>query len=211
MVGVPDTLNIKFLNDYYVIRSQKYWKKWLNKNKFKLMKILNKNKQYFSSLLTRFYINKKDKSKISQYVKRLKQIWDKKDVVIIEGDKSRLGIGNDLFDNMNSIQRIICPSQNAFDVYDKILKKSLKIKKDKLILIALGPTATILTYDLYKNGYHVIDVGHIDIEYEWYLRNVSQKIKIKNKYVLEVKKGTQGIREVKDKRYYSQIIFKIQK
>ena len=44
-----------------------------------------------------------------------------------------------------------------------------KLSKNKLILIALGPTATVLSYDLYKLGYHVIDIGHADIEYEWFL------------------------------------------
>ena len=32
------------------------------------------------------------------YVKELKKIWDGKDVIIIEGEKSRLGVGNDLFE-----------------------------------------------------------------------------------------------------------------
>ncbi len=42
---------------------------------------------------------------------------------IIEGEKSRLGIGNDLFNNSKSIKRIICPIINAFNAYDKIIIK----------------------------------------------------------------------------------------
>ena len=38
------------------------------------------------------------------------------------------------------------------------------------MLIALGPTATILAYDLAEKGVQALDVGHIDIEYEWFLR-----------------------------------------
>ena len=52
------------------------------------------------------------------------------------------------------------------------------MRKNKLILIALGPTATILAYDLYKLGYRAIDIGHIDIEYEWFLRKANTKIPI---------------------------------
>ena len=106
--------------------------------------------------------------------------------MIIEGDKSRLGVGNDLFDNMKSIQRVICPAINAFNYYENIINTiKTKVTKDKLILIALGPTATVLAYDLFKLGYRVIDIGHIDIEYEWYLRKAKSRIKINNKFVNE--------------------------
>ena len=37
-----------------------------------------------------------------------------------------------------------------------------------LILLALGPTATVMAYNLAQKGYQAIDIGHIDIEYEWY-------------------------------------------
>jgi glycosyltransferase family protein len=146
---------------------------------------------------------------VGEYVKELKKIWDGKDVVIVEGEKSRLGVGNDLFDNMNSIQRVICPAENAFEIYDRILNELLKLPKDKLILLALGPTATVLAYDMYKAGYHVIDIGHVDIEYEWFLRKATKKIKIENKYVTEVKEGRVDIQDIKDSKYQNEIIERI--
>ena len=146
---------------------------------------------------------------MAEYVKKMKKIWDKKDVVIIEGEQSRLGIGNDLFDNMKSIQRIICPSENAFEIYDKIYNEALKIDKDKLVLLALGPTATVLAYDLFKAGYQAIDIGHVDIEYEWFLRKATKKIKIESKYVTEVKEGRENIQEVKDEKYKNEIVARI--
>ena len=131
-------------------------------------------------------------------------------MVIIEGEKSRLGVGNDLFDNMKSIERIICPTMNAFNKYKEIINTiKKKVKKNKLILIALGPTATILAYDLYKLGYRAIDIGHIDIEYEWFLRKAKTKIPIKNKYVNERRGRKNKFTKVKDKNYYHQIIAQI--
>ena len=66
----------------------------------------------------------------------------------------------------------------------------LKIsKKSYLVLLALGPTSTVLAYDLCKLWYQAIDDGHIDIEYEWFLRKVTKKIKIRNKYVNEIDEG----------------------
>ncbi len=208
LIGIPNVCNFEYI-DKYIDFAANFWYKWLNDYKFKLLKLLHKNKEYYSSAITRFYIDYKDKSNIAEYVKLLRKIWENKDVVIIEGEHSRLGVGNDLFDNMKSIQRIICPSENAFDKYDAILHEAMKIDKDKLILLALGPTATVLAYDLYKLGYRALDIGHVDIEYEWFLRKATEKIRIETKYVTEVKNGRSNILNVNDKKYESQIIAKI--
>ena len=151
----------------------------------------------------------KDKSKAPNFIKNLKKIWDNKNILIIEGNSSRVGIGNDLFINAKSIKRIICPSRNAFNVYNKIIKSVLKLKEKRLILIALGPTASVLSYDLYKLGYQTIDFGHLDIEYEWFLRKATRKIQIENKYVSEANGSNYNFSKVKDKNYYNQIISQI--
>ena len=83
------------------------------------------------------------------------------------------------------------------------------MNKNKLILIALGPTATVLSYDLNKLGYQAIDIGHADIEYEWYLCKARGKISIKNKYVNESGEKNKTYTNVADKNYYKQIIAKI--
>ena len=209
LIGIPDSLNFEYLNNL-IPRTKRFWKKWIKKNKFKLI-FLHKKVNYYSSFISRFYIIQKDKSNVQKYIKKLKKIWEKKDVLIIEGEKSRLGVGNDLFDNIKSIQRILCPSKNAFFIYNKILKEALKTDKKNLILLVLGPTASVLAYDLYKAGYQVIDIGHVDIEYEWFIRNVTSKIIIKGKYVNEVKGGNINIQDVKDKNYFNQIIAKVLK
>lgn len=208
LIGVPNVFNLEYCNEYTGFATE-FWPKWVNKFKFKIIRLLNRNKKYYSTQITRFYLDYKDKSKTADYVKKLKKIWDNKDVVIIEGEKSRLGVGNDLFDNMKSIQRIICPSENAFEIYERIYNECLKIDKNKLVLLALGPTATVLAYDLFKAGYRAIDIGHVDIEYEWFLRKATTKIKIENKYVTEVKEGRVNIQEIKDAKYESEIIAKI--
>lgn len=58
------------------------------------------------------------------------------------------------------------PAENSFNVYDKIIVKVKKNEKSNLISLTLGQTSTVLAYDLYKLGYHTIDIDHIDIEYE---------------------------------------------
>ena len=205
LIGMPDPLNIENIVKF-TDTTKKYWTKWIKNNIFKLILILNEKKTYYSSFITRFYILYKDKSKIFKYIEKLKKIWNKKDIVIIEGHQSRLGFNNSLFDNVKSIKRILCPSKNAFNIYNKILNVALKIEKNKLILLALGPTATVLAYDLYKAGFQVIDVGHVDIEYEWYLRNSTTITIIPNKYVNEAKNGNKNIGNITDNEYYNQIM-----
>lgn len=208
LIGINNVIDLEYSEKYNDFANN-FWKGWLHDNKFKLLKLLSKNKQYYSSNITRFYIDYKDKSWVGDYVKSLKRIWDNQNVVIIEGEYSRLGVGNDLFDNMKSIQRIICPSENAFEIYDKILNEILKIDKNKMIMLALGPTATVLAYDLFKAGYRAIDIGHVDIEYEWFLRKATEKIKIETKYVTEVKNGENDIQDIKDEKYEKEIIARI--
>ena len=208
LVGINLPYKLKNLNRLNPFVKSLY-KEWFQTYKFKLAKIL-KNKKYYSSTITRFYIDLKSKKRVKTYIKKLKMVWEHKEIVIIEGEQSRLGIGNDLFKNTISIQRVLCPILNAFNRYQEIINTiKNKVNKNKLILIALGPTATVLSYDLYKLGYQVIDIGHADIEYEWYLRKVKTKTPIKNKYVNERRKSQKNITNVTDKNYYLQTIAKI--
>ena len=124
--------------------------------------------------------------------------------MIVEGEASRLGVGNDLFKNVASIKRILCPAKNSYSRYEDILKECLKLPEESLYIIALGPTATVLAYDLAKNNRRALDLGHIDIEYEWFLMGVTEKVPIKNKYVNECRNG-KVITKIDDKEYLSQI------
>lgn len=104
----------------------------------------------------------------------------------------------------------MCPSKSAFSVYDKILRNVLEVhEKEELILIALGPTATILAYDLAEKGVQALDVGHIDIEYEWFLRKDRTHKKIEGKFVSEAQGGSE-VSAVKEQAYVSQIVMKIE-
>jgi glycosyltransferase family protein len=147
---------------------------------------LQQSRSYYNTFVTRPYMDFKDKSVSEKWFQSLKQIWDRRDIVFIEGEKSRLGVGNDLFENAKSIRRILCPAQNAFEKYDSIYNEALKLDATSLVLIALGPTATVLAYDLSKVGYQAIDIGHVDVEYEWWRMGSRRKVKIAQKNVNEV-------------------------
>ena len=140
----------------------------------------------------------------------MKSIWENRQVITVEGSQTGLGVGNDLFDQTTSLKRVICPAINSFDRYDDILKACLEYgDKDALFLIALGPTAGVLAYDLTKNGYQALDIGHIDLEYEWYLKGDGCRVPVSNKYNNEVEGGDE-VDEITDEKYLGQIISRIQ-
>ena len=92
---------------------------------------------------------------------------------------------NDLFQKAKSVERILCPSRNAYSKYKIILDEIKQRGIGKLILLMLGPTAKVLARDLALEGYWAVDIGHIDSEYEWYMMGAKDKIKFKNKHTAE--------------------------
>ena len=170
--------------------------------------VLSKDQIYGSSAITRPYLAYKDKSKSGAIFKKLFSIWEGKDVVLIEGSKSRLGVGNDMFDKVKSIKRILCPPEDAYSKYEEIKKEAMKISKDKMILLSLGPTAKVLAYDMFLAGYRVIDIGHVDMEYEMFLQKADKQVKVKYKYFNEIHE--RNPEDCKDAKYLSAIIATIE-
>lgn len=201
MIGIPDVIN-GFYN--LTEESETFWIKNMERTRDTWLKYIDKNREYCTANLTRLYIRYKDKSNAGIYFSIMKEIWKDRDVLICEGEQTRVGIGNDLLDGCKSIRRVICPAEDAFKKYDEILNTLKQESKDTLIIIALGPTATVLAYDLAKEGYQALDMGHFDIEYEWYLRNATKKEKISNKYTNEVS-GGDDTESINDKNYTKQI------
>ena len=155
----------------------KYYKRW--------NELLDDNRLYSDALITRVYYGCTD-NKSQWMFKSWKNIWENKNIIIIEGSQTRFGVGNDLLNNAQNIRRIIAPAENAFQKYNEILDISKKyISEDVLFLISLGPTATILAYDIGLFGGQAIDIGHLDIEYEWYLSGAIKKKPVVGKYVNE--------------------------
>lgn len=193
---------------YFTERDQKYFDNYVRNTRHLWYKRLKPQKTYYCSQITRPYLGLKDKSKSPLYFSLLKQIWQDRNIIVVEGEKSRLGIGNDLFDSAKSIRRILCPAKDAFTYYDEIIEEVAKNEKDALVLLALGPTATAMAYDLHKKGYQSIDIGHVDIEYEWFLIGATEKVPVKNKYTNEAIGGTE-VSDINDTLYSSQIIARI--
>ena len=136
--------SIKFFNEY----------KLKLKNKYPFLFL----KKIYSAEITRL-------SQLNNYLPII-EIFDKmfseNNCVFIGNIKNINIIKSKFINKFKNIEFIEGPNLNAFNNYDDILNKINNIDeiKTKLILISLGPTSTILCYDLALQGNWTIDTGH---------------------------------------------------
>lgn len=170
------------------------------------MKLLDINKKYYNAYVTRPYITFADAftDNPRHRFEKIKLLWQDMDVVMVEGKFTRFGVGNDLLDNAKSITRILGPAVDAINKYDEILSACLLENKEAIYLVAMGPVATILAYDLAKTGRQSIDIGHLDLEYEWFLKGEGVRVPIPYKYVNEIS-GGENVEGINDEKYESEI------
>ncbi len=150
--------------------AKKFWR--LNGEKFRknILKYINLEQQYYSAEVTIAYAMYQNYD-LETYFSKLQQLWQDKDIVIICGKTIFNKIDNNIFSCAKSIQYIYSESINAFEQYDDLLEKALKIDKNKVIITILGPAAKILAYDLALSDYQALDLGHIAKSYDWYVKN----------------------------------------
>ncbi len=189
----------------YTEHDKIFWREYMSRSRKMWYNLLDKNRIYYDAFVSRCYLPYQDKTIAVECFQLWKQLWNGRDLLIVEGEKTRLGIGNDLFDNVRSIKRILASVINAFERYDELLEDVENYDKNSLVLIALGPTATVLAADLSRVGYQAIDIGHLDIEYEWFLKQVDHKVPVEGKYVNEAG-GYSGDDDNVNQEYQSQIV-----
>lgn len=199
LIAFPDVFNPKKLT----LSAKLFWNfdLFLKQN---LYREFNK-KTFDNTFISRPYMDYKNKKDKILFFRKLQHLWEKKSIIFIEGATTRNGLNNDLYSNAKSIERIICPSSNAYSKKKQIVEYvKLNIPKEKLICISLGPCAKVIAYELYRLGYRVLDIGHLDSEYEWCLCNAKRKIKINGKHTAEYDDDNLII--CKDENYLAQII-----
>lgn len=171
-----------------------------------ILSFLKKEKRYYDAYVSRPYLIYKDKSRAKYIFDLFKEIWRDRELILVEGQFSRFGVGNDLLDGAKTIERIICPFRNAWDKYGEIYDAVLKYaKEEKLVCISLGPVATVLAYDLACKGIQSIDIGQLDNEYEWYRLGADERVMIEGKMVAELPERI-TTESCQDETYLAQIV-----
>ena len=198
LVGIPDIFDSL---GQYTDKSKGFWMEHLFFSRKTYLKYCNVDKVYENAFFSRLYYIYKDKEQSEKWFRRVKEIWKNKDIVIVEGEGTHTGVGNDLIDTAASVERIICPSLNAYLQYTEIRQACFTFERDKLFLLALGNTAKLLVSDLTREGYRAIDIGNLDIEYEWYLNKDDKKGEVKKHSIV----GVEANKEAGYDAYLSQV------
>lgn len=201
VIGLPNVFDNR---SNFTLAAEAFWKVHLEHHLKDYVELARAD-WYGTTFVSRPYIDYVDKSQSFSQFEKLKQIWKNEDILIVEGVTSRSGVGNDLFDGANSIKRIICPSHDAYSRIEEIQEAVLQYVENRLILCMLGPTAKILSYNLFRKGYRVLDIGHIDSEYEWMKMGVDTKVKFNHKHTAE-HNFDQDIEFIEDEEYNHQIL-----
>ncbi len=164
---------------------RRFWERSLRLQRAWLEQHFGGEYLYGDAMISRFYMEMKDKTSAPRVVAHWKALWEGRDLLIVEGEYSRFGMESDLFANATSVQRILCPPVDAWEVYDQILAATQRHAAGRLVLLCLGPTATVLAYDLTKAGIRAIDCGHFELEYRWMLMGAEEVVKLPNRWMNE--------------------------
>jgi glycosyltransferase family protein len=104
------------------------------------------------------------------YFQAFEPIWSGRDVVLIHHSADTAT--HPLFRQAQSISHLACAPQHAFREYPALLERASAHLRapETLFLIAAGPTAGVLAWDLAQRGAQALDIGHLTKSYDWFLR-----------------------------------------
>lgn len=76
-----------------------------------------------------------------------------------------------------------------------------RVKKPEAVFLIMTPEHDNL-------GDQALDIGHLDVEYEWYLRKVNDRVALPGKFTNEVSDGD-AVSDCDDPEYQRQIVAKV--
>ncbi len=159
------------IDDAITSENKNFWHKKGKRFKKSILPFLRADWQYGAaevSLAYSYYEN----YDFAQYFADFRKLWQDRDIVIITGKTVFDKLDHNIFDNAQSVEFIYGPNHNAFENYEQILSQAKQIDKHKLIIAILGPTATVLAYDLGNLGFQALDLGHIAKSYDYYMKGI---------------------------------------
>lgn len=203
MVTIPGIFDT--LSDHHKA-SRQFWKDHALCCRRTYEKYCNPDRIYYNTFVSRCYYFGNDRSKCDRWFAKIRKIWENRDVVIVEGTRTHNGIGNDLLESAASVERIICPPKDAYAALPEILTVCMQYGKDRLFLLSVGVAAKFLALELFRAGYRVLDIGNMDLEYEWYVRQAPDKMPLaKHDIMGEAANREAAAKDVEYRKYLSQV------
>ena len=163
LVGIPRVWGRRDLGFYDPIKNANWMRCMDNPN---FMAMLDPTKTYWSSFITRpdaaLHIECDD------YWNLARSIWAGRRVVYFTGKegKSAKGMARGFLSESKELVVEDCLPKNAWFEYASLIERVKKYDPKKwLVLLSMGPTATVLAYDFFRMGYQTLDIGHMPMFY----------------------------------------------
>lgn len=130
-----------------------FWNKYNRKD---IINLFKEDYHYASSFITRPdsapWIDE------ASYWNMIRSLWRDRDIVLVRGSEKSLT--KEILTDARSVNEIVVQKKNAFIDYDSLLNRLWHLSP-KLVLLCLGPTATVMAHDLCKLGIQGLDLGHL--------------------------------------------------
>ena len=124
------------------------------------------NKKYYSARISR--------ELTKESIVKLKMAWLNRNIIFVSGKNSRFDVNHIIFEGANEKVSVWTLPLNAWAEYDSVFKEVVfEASKldDSIVICAIGPTATVLAYDLSNLGIQCLDLGHITNCYDRVFEN----------------------------------------
>ena len=112
-VAIPEALSIYPLTSEQNLKTHlRFWRTYVVLKARLLNRILDRTRTYGDACVSRPYTHHQNDVVASQVFKQIRKLWANKNVIVIEGEFTRFGVGNDLLNEAASVKRIIGPAKN---------------------------------------------------------------------------------------------------
>lgn len=130
-----------------------FWNKY---NRKEIINLFKEDHHYASSFITR--PDSAPWIDTSNYWNMIRSLWYDRDIILVRGSEKSLT--KEMLPNARSVNEIIVQKKNAFVDYDSLINRVWHLSPN-LVLLCLGPTATVMAHDLCKMGIQALDLGHL--------------------------------------------------
>lgn len=161
LVGIPNIWDAEALKSM-PHEKREFWKRYSGK---RVTDLLSPDAIYASS-----FVSRPDSAPTidkPEYWQRWQEVWSGKRVLLVQGQRANFNKAG-LLNTASHVTTWRGPDRDAFNNYPSLLGKithESKRARADLIVLALGPTATVLAADLSDSGYWALDLGHMGMCY----------------------------------------------
>lgn len=138
-----------------------------------LTQFANKKRLYLNAAALMSFsarIAKSSEQEKLNHFEKIKTLFKDRKLVIISGSTVFDKIQYNIFEKAKERVHIFANSKNAWSQYAQIMDYARKFSKDWTLCFILGPTATVLAYDLAQEGYMAWDIGHVAKLYDAFMK-----------------------------------------